>query len=112
MRASLFLSQERAEMDEAVKNLAKQNVGTVDEFDGESHEIGTPFAWQTFSGFLRYEQQRMPAHIRFSVDSDFAPDRATRKSTNGMVQRLGQHPLKTTSTLQTTVGSTASKSEF
>ena len=54
----------------------------------------------------------MPAHIRVSVDSDFAADRATRKSTSGMFQRLVRHPIKTTSNLQTSVGLNVSECEF
>ena len=54
----------------------------------------------------------MPESIRVSVDSDFAADRATRKSTTGMVQRLGRHPVKTTSNLQTSVGLNVSECEF
>ena len=54
----------------------------------------------------------MPATIRVSVDSDFAADRATRRSTLVMVQRLGRHPIKTTSTFQTSVGLNVSDCEL
>ena len=61
---------------------------------------------------LRHEQQRMPANIHVSVDSECAADRATRKSTTGMVQRLGRHPIKTTSNLETSVGLNVSERDF
>ena len=60
-----------------MNSLAQRNVETIDEFDGGPSLV------------FRYEQQRMPSNIRVSIDSDFAPDRGTRKSTSGMVQRLG-----------------------
>ena len=54
----------------------------------------------------------MPATIRVSVDSDFAADLATRKSTIGMIQRLGPHPIKTGSNMQSSVGINVSECEF
>ena len=54
----------------------------------------------------------MPANNRVSVDSEWAGDRATRNSTTGMVQRLGRHPIKTGSTLKTSVGLNVSECVF
>ena len=54
----------------------------------------------------------MAKEIRTSVDSDYAADRSTRKSTTGMVIRLGTHVVKTTSNLQTSVGLNVSECEF
>eukprot|EP00975_Prorocentrum_lima_P007878 1686739-Prorocentrum_lima.AAC.1 len=62
----------------------------------------TEFHWQSLkrlgryllsfpSKALEFHQQRMPRAIKISVDSDHATDKATRKSTTGMVIRLGQH---------------------
>ena len=59
---------------------------------------------------LRYEQRRLPTNIRVSVDSDFAADRATRKST--IVHRLGRDPISPTSNLQTPAGLNVSECEF
>eukprot|EP00972_Heterocapsa_arctica_P045918 6776181-Heterocapsa_arctica.AAC.1 len=61
---------------------------------------------------MRYEQQAMPKCIRVSVDSDHAADRATRKSTTGMVQRPGRHPIKATSDLLTSISLNVSEAEF
>lgn len=61
---------------------------------------------------LRYDQQAKPTCIRVSVDSDHAADRLTRKSTTGMVQRLGLHPIKATSNLQTAISLNVSEAEF
>ena len=54
----------------------------------------------------------MPKSIRTSVDSDYAADRTTRKSTTGMVVRLGMHVVKTTSNLQSSIGLNVSECEF
>ena len=70
------------------------------------HLLGRP------SLALRYEQQRMPANIRVSFYSDFEADRARRKATTGMFQRFGRHPIKTTSSMQTSVGLNVSECEF
>eukprot|EP00972_Heterocapsa_arctica_P040866 6022645-Heterocapsa_arctica.AAC.1 len=61
---------------------------------------------------MRCEQQLMPKCVRVSVGSDHAADRATRKSTTGMVQRLGRRPIKATSNLQTSICLNISEAEF
>merc|ERR1711994_582979 len=61
---------------------------------------------------LRFEQQTMPKVLRTTVDSDHGADRLTRKSTTGMVQRLGQHTVKTSSNLQTPIGLNVSEAEY
>ena len=47
-----------------------------------------------------------------SVESDFPLDRATRKSTIGMILRFRRHPIKTISNLQTSVGLDVRECEF
>ena len=59
-----------------------------------------------------FRQQTLPNHLRVSVDSDFAGCKISRKSTTGMVQRLGSHVLKATSNLQTSVGLNVAETEF
>ena len=61
---------------------------------------------------LRFNQQTMPKTLRTIVDSDHGADRLTRRSTTGMVQRLGMHTIKTTSNLQTPIGLNVSEAEF
>ena len=61
---------------------------------------------------LRYKQQKLSDHIRISVDSDHATDRTTRKSTTGMVMRLGQHAVRSSSNLQSAIGLNVSEAEF
>lgn len=61
---------------------------------------------------LPFNQQVMPDTLRTIVDSDHAADRLTRRSTTGMVQRLGSHTIKTTSNLQAPIGLNLSEAEF
>ena len=46
------------------------------------------------------------------VDSDHASDRMSRKSTTGMVVRLNDHVIKTSSDLQTSIGLNVSEAEY
>eukprot|EP00971_Amphidinium_carterae_P343017 6482542-Amphidinium_carterae.1 len=61
---------------------------------------------------LVFKQQAFPRSIDVFVDSDFAACRATRKSTTGMVMKLGGATVKTTSNMQTSVGLNVSECEF
>ena len=84
MRAS-FLPQDRPDLPEAVKSLAQQmsqpTRSSLEELKHLARYLkGKP------SVALVLRQQRMPKTIRMSVDSDFAADRRTRRSTTGMVQ--------------------------
>ena len=54
----------------------------------------------------------MPKYIRMRVDSDFAADRRTRRSTTGMVQRLGAHCVKATANLQASAGLNVGETEY
>ena len=85
-------------------------VNTIDELDGGSR-LGR-YLFGKHSMVFRYEQPRMPNNIRVSVDSEVAASRAALESTTGMVHKLGRHPIKTTSDLQTSVGLNVSECEF
>ena len=103
LRHASFVSQDRADLGAAVKSFAQKmwrpSTSSMEDLKRLGHYLlGRP------SLALRCEQQRMPANIRVSVDSDFAADRAARRSTTGVVQRLRRHPIKTTLNLQTSVG--------
>ena len=110
MRAS-FLSQDRADLGEAVKSLAQQMARPTQSSLEDLKRLGR-FLKGRPSVALRFEHQQMPRNIRVSVDSDFVGDRSTRKSTTGMVQRFGRHTIKTTSNLQASVGLNVSECEF
>ena len=110
MRAA-FLAQDRADIGEAVKGLARSMARpTAGSWRDLKHLgrylIGKP------NVVLRFDQQTMPKTLRTIVDSDHGADRLTRKSTTGMVQRLGTHTIKTTSNLQTPIGLNVSEAEY
>ena len=48
----------------------------------------------------RFRRQEFSKSIRVAVDSDFAGDPNSRTSTPGLVARVGEHMLKSGSTLQ------------
>ena len=110
MRAS-FLSQDRADLPEAVKSLAQQmsrpTRSSMEELKHMARYLkGMP------SVALVLKQQKMPKNIRMSVDSDFAADRKTHRSTTGMVQRLGTLCVKATSNLQASAGLNVGETEY
>ena len=99
MRAA-FLAQDRADIGEAVKGLARSMARpTAGSWRDLKHLgrylIGKP------NVVLRFDQQTMPKTLRTIVDSDHGADRLTRKSTTGMVQRHGTHTIKTTKSSDT-----------
>ena len=110
MRGS-FLAQERADIGESIKTLAQGMAKPTEQHWDDlkrccRYLIGKP------NLALVYQQQEMPKSIRTSVDSDFAADRTTRKSTTGMIVRLGRHMVKSTSNLQSSIGLNVSECEF
>ena len=54
----------------------------------------------------------MPKFIRISVGSDHVVDRRSRKSTTGMVQRLGWHVLKAKSNQRPSLGLNVGEAEY
>jgi hypothetical protein len=110
MRAS-FLSQDRPDLAESVKSLAQfMSKPTEGSWSDLKHFgrylLGKP------SEALVYKQQTLPSSLRVWVDSDHAGNRFNRRSTTGMVQRLGMHTLKSTSNLQTAIGLNVAESEY
>eukprot|EP00971_Amphidinium_carterae_P202776 4023926-Amphidinium_carterae.3 len=49
-----------------------------------------------------YNKQSWPGKVTVTVDTDFAGDQVTRKSTSGVATFLGSHCVKTQSNLQST----------
>ena len=110
MRAA-FLGQDRADLGEAVKSLAQSMARPVPSALADLKHLGRYLAGRP-SLALRFWQQDLSKVIRTTVDSDHAADRVTRKSTTGMVQRLGRHVVKATSNLQSAIGLNVSEAEF
>ena len=68
--------------------------------------IGCPRAVQNFVW------QRMPTAVTTYVDSDWAGDRTTRKSTSGGAMCLGKHLVKSWSTSQKTIALSSGEAEL
>ena len=93
-----FLAQDRADIGEATKTLARSmsrpTAGSRRDLKHLArYLLGKP------NVVSRVNQQVMPKTLRTIVDSDHGADRLTRRSTTGMVHRLGMHTIKTTSNL-------------
>ena len=98
MRLS-HLAQDTLDLAETAKRLA-QRMSEPREFDfvplkrGERYLVGKPKA------ALSYRRQTHVDKITVFVESDFAGDPVSRKSTTGLVAQIGNHTVKSGSTLQ------------
>ena len=98
MRLSYF-GQDRLDLAETAKHLAQRTSGPR-EFDfvplkrAARYLVGKPKA------ALRFRRQKHVDKITVLVDSDFAGDPVSRKSTTGLVAQIGNHTVKSGSTLQ------------
>ena len=57
-------------------------------------------------------QEKSKAHLGVHVDSDWAGDTVTRRSTTGVIVRRGQHLLRHSSTVQNVIGLSSAESEY
>ena len=61
---------------------------------------------------LRFRRQKHVDKITVFVESDFAGDPASRKSTTGLVAQIGNHTVKSGSTLQSLAALSVGEAEF
>ena len=110
MRLS-YLTQDRLDLAETAKHLA-QRKSEPREFDfielkrAARYVVGKPKA------ALRLRRQRHVEKITVFVDSDFAGDPVSRKSTTGLVAQIGIHTVKSGSTLQSLTALSVGATEF
>ena len=57
-------------------------------------------------------QEKSKTHLEVHVDSDWAGDTASRRSTTGVIVRRGQHLLRHSSTVQNVIGLSSAESEY
>ena len=110
MRAS-FLSQDRADLGEFVKALAQGMAAPTRAHLQALKRLGRYLLHRPTVAVKFWQQVSCPT-ITCMVDSDHAADRITRKSTTGMVVRIGAHTIKPASNLQTSVGLNVSEAEY
>ena len=110
MRLS-YLAQDRLVLAETAKHLAWR-MSEPREFDfiplkrAARHLVGKPKA------ALRYRRQKHVYKITVFVDSDFGGDPVSRKSTTGLVAQIGNHTVKSGSTLQSLTALSVGEAEF
>ena len=68
--------------------------------------VGKPIA------ALRFRRQKFVEKITVFVDSDFAGDPVSRKSTTGLVAQIANHTVKSGSTLQSLTALSVGEAEF
>ena len=110
MRLSHF-AQDRLDLAETAKHLA-QRMSEPREFDfvllkrAARYLVGKPKA------ALRFRKLDHAEKITVFVDGDFAGDPVSRKSTTGLVARIGNHSVKSVSTLQSLTDLSVGEAEF
>ena len=57
-------------------------------------------------------QEQNKSHLEVHVDSDWAGDTVTRRSTTGVIVRRGQHLLRHSSTVQNVIGLSSEENEY
>ena len=110
MRLSYF-DEDSLDLAETAKHLA-QRMGEPREFDfvpvkrAARYLVGKPKA------ALRFRRQEHVDKITVFVDNDFAGDPVWRKSTTGLVAQIGNHTVKSGSTLESLTALSVGEAEF
>ena len=107
-----YLAQDRADISEATKCLArgmsKLRTGHMKQLKRvASYLTGVPRKARQHPA-----QEKSKAHLEAHVDSNWARDTVTRRSTTGVIVRRGQHLLKHSSTVQNVIGLSSAESEY
>ena len=110
MRAA-YLAQDRADIGHAVKTLSRKMVMPTDADWGNLKRLARYLKQYPYAKLV-YEQQREPTKLRIQVDADHAGDAVTRRSTTGMIAFYGQHPIKHSSNVQSTIALSTGESEY
>ena len=102
-----YLAQDRVDISEAIKCLAramsKPRAG---------HMTQLTRAAGYLKGVPRKTLQCTRAHLEVHVDSDWAADTVTCRSTSGVIVRRGRNLLRHSSTVQNVIGLSSAESEY
>ena len=110
MRLS-HLAQDRLDLAETAKHVA-QRMSEPREFDYVPLKRAARYlAWKPQAA-LRFRRQEHVDKIRVFVDNDFAGDPVSRKTTTGLVAQIGNHNVKSGSTLQSLTALSVGEAEF
>ena len=107
-----YLAQDRADISEAntclARGMSKPRTGHMIQLKRVArHSKGVPRKAQQYPA-----QEKSTAHLEVHVDSDWAGDTVTRRSTTGVIVRRGQHLLRHSSTVQKVIGLSSAESEY
>ena len=107
-----YLAQDRAHISEAIKCLArgmsKPRTGHMMQLKRVARYLkGVPRKAQQYPA-----QEQSKVRLEVHVDSDWAGDTVTRRSTTGVIVRRGQHLLRHSSTVQNVIGLSSAESEY
>ena len=106
-----YLAQDRLDLAETAKHLA-QRMSEPREFDFVPLKRAARYLVRKPKASLRYRRQKHVDTITVFVDSDFAGDPVSRKSTTGLVAQIGNHAVKSGSTLQSLTALSVGEAEF
>ena len=111
MRAAC-LSQDRVDITEAVKALSRAMATPREGHMGQVKRLARYLKGRP-RPVLKYRRQD-PENAKILVysDSDWAGDEVTRRSTSGMVIKRGEHLIRHSSTMQTTIGLSSTEAEY
>ena len=111
MRAS-YLSQDRADISEAVKCLARSMAKPREASMQELKRLARYLKGKPKCVLIYEKQDARTAVIKVHTDSDWAGEVISRKSTTGMVMRRGKHLIRHSSTLQTSTSLSSAEAEY
>ena len=110
MRAA-YLSLDRADIAETVKSLARDMANPTENSWSKLKRLGRYLRGKP-RVVQEFHQQRMYDHVVCYCDSDHAGCLLTRKSTSGIIVMAGNHCLKASSNIQSTIALSSGESEF
>ena len=110
MRLS-YLAQDRLDLAETAKRLA-QRMSEPREFDFVPLKRASRYLVRKPKAALRFRRQTHVDKITLFVDSDFAGDPVSRKSTTGLVVQVANHTVKSGSTVQSFTALSVGESDF
>ena len=110
MRAA-FLAQDRADIGEATKCLARRMKDPRECDWGDLKRLAR-YLLRVPRIVTEFRPQKVPTKVVVTVDSDHAGCVETGRSTTGMVARYGIHTVKHASNIQSTIGLSTGESEY
>ena len=105
------MGQDRADIAEPLKCLSRKMVSPT---AGDMTRLKRVCRYLKFRPrlIIRFEPQAMPKQFDVEVDSDFAGDVRTRRSTAGVLVFHGKHLIKSQSSLQSTISLSSGEAEY